>query len=524
MTEPNDVHCIRAAPRLLGISVISLTLIAFASLATLVYGHVFSNGLCCADDSTNAIVAKNFAFGIGYTNTIPIYGSSPNRLFDPQITTGPILNLPAAALILAFGNAPWVPGFVTATFSLLTLLGVAAILWKQVGPRRACAYLLALTFFLYNLTAGLHFEHWYSLLGEMPAALLSITGAAALTSNPDKRSVILAAGLLYGLAVATKVLALLSFFPVCGYFAWQILVNKACRPRRLVTYIAALAVFTLPSLCFEAWKLAVLGSQSYLQNLADFRSLLASAGKAHSSGISLTAEIFARSIAHSSAARDHFGFSVMTLVLGLVACGILIFSYVQQPRLRQFFVLLAAASIVHGFSWLFVSNGRLRYALIGLFIYFAAVSCVVFVRHSWRTVCAFTALLLATFSSTYPRLVEPVTFVATYRYEYTPRVENLLRTVALLKTLKESAPFVMGWWATAGDVEYAMPSLGNFVEYDHMSSEQRSKRLILVRNRVWVDWMKSAAFEELERRCGEILLNAPPYTVSRCPSDADGSQ
>ena len=49
--------------------------ILLVSFAVIVYGHVFSNGLCCADDSMYATVAKNLAFGKGYAQSTPLDGS-----------------------------------------------------------------------------------------------------------------------------------------------------------------------------------------------------------------------------------------------------------------------------------------------------------------------------------------------------------------------------------------------------------------------------------------------------------------
>ncbi|PYR98188.1 MAG: hypothetical protein DMG15_18510 [Acidobacteria bacterium] len=98
-----------------------LLLIIFA---VIVYGHVFSNGLCCADDSTFATVAKNLAFGKGYVESTPLDGSIGVKPFDPAVGTGPTVIIPAAALVYVLGNVPWAPGFATATvsFSLLVFL------------------------------------------------------------------------------------------------------------------------------------------------------------------------------------------------------------------------------------------------------------------------------------------------------------------------------------------------------------------------------------------------------------------
>jgi len=93
--------------------------------AVIVYGHVFSNGLCCADDSTFATVAKNLAFGKGYVESTPLDGSIGVKPFDPAVGTGPTVIIPAAALVYVLGNVPWAPGFATATISFSLLLFLA---------------------------------------------------------------------------------------------------------------------------------------------------------------------------------------------------------------------------------------------------------------------------------------------------------------------------------------------------------------------------------------------------------------
>src|SRR5437762_12376007 len=73
--------------------------ILLVSFAVIVYGHVFSNGLCCADDSMYATVAKNLAFGKGYAQSTPLDGSVGLRSFDPGVGTGPTVIIPAAVLV-----------------------------------------------------------------------------------------------------------------------------------------------------------------------------------------------------------------------------------------------------------------------------------------------------------------------------------------------------------------------------------------------------------------------------------------
>jgi len=75
---------------------------------------------------------------------------------------------------------------------------------------------------------------------------------------------------------------------------------------------------------------------------------------------------------------------------------------------------------------------------------------------------------------------------------------------------------VTGLWSTAADIEYAMPTVGNFIRYDHVP-EDRQSGAILVRNKIWVDFGPVPEFTAWEQKCDETLWDAPPYVVSRCP-------
>ena len=494
---------------------------SFLLFAYLIYGHVFSNGICCADDSTNAIVAKNLAFGKGYSNSVSFDGTPGLIPFDPNITTGPTLNVPAAAMIYIFGNQPWVPGFITATASLILLLGIMIALRHELGWHKVSLYLFLLLFCLYSMTAGLHFEQWYSLLGELPAALLCIAGAAVLARAPSRRSTILWSAALYGLAALTKLVALLSFAPVFVWLLWQVVTAKGHRNRRrfVVNFLGSLCALFLPFAGFELWKLAVLGFHSYLVSLSNllvfirFYSSGATAPSAFGQGLSP----MQKCLAYAPAMYQHFGFSPLELLLVLAMVVMLVCYYPAEPRIRLYCLWLSGGALVYGVWWLLFSTGSPRYSLIGLSIYFAAVACVAFISLPRPIVGSIAVLVGLLFSSGYPRLVEPLKFVQTYKFGYTPRVVNLMKTAKLLEQLRPDEPFVMGWWATAGDVEYGLPTVDNFIRYDNLDIRSNNRQVILVRNQKWVDWYKIQQFEALEQRCNDILLAAPPYVVSKCP-------
>src|SRR5207244_492740 len=239
----------------------------FVIFAVIVYGHVFSNGLCCADDSMYATVAKNLAFGKGYVQSTPLDGSIGPRPFDPAVGTGPTVIIPAAALVYVVGNVPWAPGFATATISLSLLLFLAFVLLCNTNA--GGAYVCTSILLLYSLTAGIHFEHWYSLLGETPAALLCVAGAGVLARHPERRSSILVASLLYGLALMTKLLSLLAFIPVAVRLLFTAMRSQD-RNRHLTNCVLSAIAFATPFALFEVWKVHVLGPQLYQQNTMEF--------------------------------------------------------------------------------------------------------------------------------------------------------------------------------------------------------------------------------------------------------------
>lgn len=498
--------------------------ILFFTLAFIIYGHVFSNGMCCADDSAAAIVAKNLALGKGYSNSIALDGVPGQIRFDPTEGNGPTIILPTAGLIYIFGNVPWVPGFVTATISLSLIVITAALLSRRASPTTVSAFLCTMLFFLYNLTTGLHFEQWYSLLGEIPAALLCVAGAVVLASNSDERSAIIASSAMYGLAVMAKLLALLAFIPIVVWLMYRIIDPLPKRRRRIVDCFLAVITFAVPFLAFELWKVVVLGRHQYVLVAKKYVSFVATQSTGTTASSSSAAKMIATALqtysANAGIMQDHFRYSPFTLFVIIALVGWLVCCYAEVRIARLLYVWLATGSLILGLYWLFVSKGWPRYALICLSLYFAAISCVVFIKQSRLIVGSITLLLLITFSASYARLIDPFRFVATNKFGYTSRVVNLMKTVSFLKGLQEKEPFVMGWWATAVDVEYAMPGVGHFVQYDHVRPSREDTGLILVRNKVWVTWGTTPEFTAWEQRCNEVLFDAPPYLVSQCPNNS----
>jgi hypothetical protein len=494
-----------------------VAIILFVIFAVIVYGHVFSNGLCCADDSMYATVAKNLAFGKGYVQSTPLDGSIGLRPFDPGVGTGPTVIIPTAALIYVVGNVPWAPGFATATISFLLLLFLAFILLRNTSG--AGAYVCTSILLLYSLTAGIHFEHWYSMLGETPAALLCIAGAGVLATHPERRSSIVVASVLYGLALMTKLLSLLAFIPIAVWLVFKAMRSRN-RSRHLVNCVFGAIAFATPFALFELWKLRVLGLHLYRLNTMEFLGFFSAQSTAANGGLGKVTAVMANALKtysnNSAVMQQRFGYSPVVLLLVAALALFLLWRHADSDFIKLFFVFAATGALFEISWWLFISIGWPRYALIGLFLYFFAVSCVVFIRQSWLITTVITVQLLVIFSPGYARFSDPIRFVLKYRYAYTPRLVNLLRTVRFLENAPHEQPFVMGLWSTAGDIEYAMPTVGNFIRYDHVP-EDRQSGAILVRNKIWVDFGPMPEFTAWEQKCDETLWDAPPYVVSHCP-------
>jgi hypothetical protein len=236
---------------------------AITALLSLSGLAAYRRGVCCADDAFAAHVAKNLASGYGYASSVqtgtPYYQIVP---FDPSITTGPTLILPVSLVLSLFGNRASAPGLTIVCINAVLLLSIYGVLRRNADGIRlhaAVALFVLLTFGLFSL----HFEHWYALLGEVPATLLVILGAAFWASRPESPRHIAVAGLLFGLAVLSKLLALISLFGLVLAAGF----GCGCRQRGLIRLLGRGAIiigsFLAPVLLFESWKLCTEGLDGY---------------------------------------------------------------------------------------------------------------------------------------------------------------------------------------------------------------------------------------------------------------------
>ena len=489
-----------------------------AGFLYIVYGLVFYDSLCCADDAYIAIAAKNLASGYGYASSVPVpyQGGQGLRLFDPALSTGPTLVLPAAALIKVFGATAWAPGLATALVTTILLIILTLVAGRRVGALRALTYVALMLALQYALTAGSRFASWYSLLGEVPAALLTVVGVAVLVWGQGGRRTVAGGFLALGLALMAKTLALLGAIPA-GIWLVVLLVRSGGRSRReWVDLAVGAGSFSAPFLAFEAWKAVSLGPNRYLLNIKDFGKFLSSTGGG--SGATDSASIWHRIVVNSAMLRESYGFGPL-LLLVVVAALCLLIQTSAEPRTKTFCWLIFAGGLTHILYFVTRSTGNPRYALIGLLILAAGAACAVLVNRPGRAAVASAAIVALAWLPAHSLLLGPVTAAAKDAFRPSQRVQNLQAAATFLTGVHHDKPLVGAWWATVDDLEYMLPSVSNFVRVEDTDPKEMHKGRVLARNEKWALLAPSALFATWERTCDKVLFDAKPYLVTACPAD-----
>jgi hypothetical protein len=480
-------------------------LAAFVVFASL---KVQAKGVCCADDAFIAHVAKNFARGEGYVSSLrddtPLY---TRRAFDPMISTGPTLLLPATALMAVFGNEGWVPGATMVLATLALLLAMRLALAKATDPVRldfAVPVFLALCIAF----TALHLEHWYALLGEVPAALLLVLACLLpATRGLDPRTGAWS-GVLLGLAFLAKTLAALYFA------AFVVVVAAACSPFapgargwKSPAFLVAVSVgFALPVLAFEAWKLATLGVHGYVRTWVRF---LGVAGPLAVGGAARGA---ATRIADGSAAF-YARFGISLLELNVINWAAVLIARRHAGTFALFLAALAAGVTLQTAWWLLSSNGWPRYMVIGLVVSAFLATVPLFCLRRPRHAAIYLLVLAIWCIGLWPRTVAQVTDL-----DASSRI-GLERTVAFLQGRREALPYLGQWWATVADLEYRLPGSVHFRAHQAVTPEDWQRSFLVVVNETFV-LRDDDVFRQLLARCGAPVHEAHPYRVYRCGGES----
>jgi hypothetical protein len=156
------------------------------------------------DDAMFATVVKNFLRGEGWATN---YGEKIP--FNPDLTAGPALLLPAAPLMALFGNQSWVPAISGALVNISLSLLILYQFYRRARFRPAVflAFLLSLSLFAVN--------DFKTFTGYYSSGLLFVL-ALLLVSNPRYKPShrLLVLGFFAATGLYTKPLILLSFIAI----------------------------------------------------------------------------------------------------------------------------------------------------------------------------------------------------------------------------------------------------------------------------------------------------------------------
>lgn len=509
--------------------------VVFALFALSLCDHLISASLCCADDAYFATAAKNLAFGHGYGSTY--VNRPPNTgdiyLFDPAITLGPGLIIPGAMAIRAFGNQYWVPGALVVAFNLV-FLGLVFRRLAKVSPGRLRWILGSIigVMGLNVITIG-HYWHWYAFLGEIPTLLLISLGLLlALDVRQRSRDVVIG-GLVLGWAYQVKTLALLSV-PVVVVALASVRAREGMQGskggeesvkglmgvvRGLRSAALLLLFFVVPTLLFEAYKLANLGISEYQSLKVAEMAIVKSRG----SGIDGITGDEPFNYLHDTALRNwkvltgYFRSEwsaaafLLALVLGLLAKRRWLGQDSPIP------LVMTGISSLYTIWWILLSDrGKIRYLLIALGLWVLSVVFDLFCdRVSARNLAlalAFSVALLPR-SQYLKRIAPPEPW-----FEPSQRTSAMLRTARFLEMYRNDRVLVADWWASGIEMEYLLDGTANLIP--HWRLKDKEIPLLFVECSKWIDFVpgvRNRWDKAIVRHGVQEVFKEGPYRIYAFP-------
>jgi hypothetical protein len=326
-------------PDLLFLAVVVLTVAA--QIAVVAPGFFLTR--LWEDEAYNLTVPINLAAGHGYASD-GILTTGARHLFDYRISTGPVVLLPIAAVLLT-GIDPVIGGrLVMALF----YAGFLVALWfagrRLLGaPGGVLAVAIALLFDASRSVSPL--QGPTDILGEIPAA----TGIVLFLLLFQRRPVL--AGLMLGLAVQSKTLAVLTV-PVALVAVYLSLDGP---PRRRLARTAATAgAIAAPTVLFELAQLLALGPARFATVTRQLIHFLRTGGQTGGGSRLVKLEVLLGS------------WSLPVIIVALVAAAVVVAAaIVVAARRRRLWppspavlpVLAGGGMLVLWLGWWFASMG-----------------------------------------------------------------------------------------------------------------------------------------------------------------------
>lgn len=283
------------------------------------------------DEAFNLTVPLNLLDGLGYTSDGALSGSTLTP-FDPRISTGPSVLLPAAAVI-GLGVDPLVGArLVPLLYWVLLLVGLW-ILGRRIAGRWAGLLAVAVPLAFDASALPSPIQGPADLLGEIPAAALLVWALVAL----PRRAWL--AGLLVGLAVQAKLIALLAL-PAFAVALWALApgsgwgrVAATLRRGWLPLVLAG-----VPTLAVELAAFLVLGPADFVEHLLNIARFVRSGGQDEAPTTVIDKLAWFADSWHLPAWA--------VLISGIAGVGLIVAALIRTRRIdRERLALLLAASV-----------------------------------------------------------------------------------------------------------------------------------------------------------------------------------
>ena len=392
---------------------------------------------CCADDAYFSLVAKTLALNATYG--VPL-SSETVSLFDPEISSGPALIIPGAAMIALVGAQPWATSLTAILLFAATLTFMTKLLAMRFQPANAFLYTALCLLALVAITPRQ--DAYFAFLGEAPAFGYMIVGCALLATSCGQARSVLLSGLFFSLALLTKHIALYCALGASGsWFLRELYLNRSRTIRLMGVFLAGVAG---PLVAFELVKVVVLGWPGFMDHWHRYLEILSQLHVGPTDRLGEFLAILNRPYVVTLGAAL---FSLASLVLTALLA-------VRRDWRRDdpmFGLMLFAGAITHLLYILFISRLNARYLWLGMaMMAFAVMSPVLFLRLRLALPIAVAALAF---------VATPSAVLHSYRTQLTGtdgKLANERETVLLEIANHPDLPIVSQWWAAIYDVIYLL--------------------------------------------------------------------
>lgn len=491
-------------------------LICWITLIVFQFSHTI-NGTLQFDDAFNGAVAKNLVYGPGYATTYdsPVF-------FNPGLTTGPTVTIPASVLIVIFGNKHWVPSL-SIVIEINILLSVL-FLWRSWAPIKIRALAITgLIFFLMllNIKSSL-----FVLIGEVPSILFTIISFILISQHSKNKRYLFWAGVFSGLAALTKLTSLL-VLPTLLFFLFLHYKKGNFREilKSSLKAILGFAFIWIPYL-LSLYVTYFLTETNIIKGETILK-FLSQPGSGFEWVITDKNNILRNIIFAVKSFLSLFGNALAAIVLALIFISIAVLVWKKfiatfKSNRQDFYLNLSFCLTILGSMhlawWIFISGqGWLRHIYPGLMFFFFALV-IYFITHLTKIARIYFVFLITIFI--FSSNVISRSAYLNFSNAFSDRQVALEAAIDKVIELKKENPNIIlagcSWWSNP-DLEYLLPTYLNFRDCNNLSIDEiKNTPVYLVRSEFYFLPADSKEIEFTNQCDKNIVFFRAPFTISRC--------